>query len=248
MTPLAQRGDVAAKSTRTYSLARGEGIWRAWAMGGATAYIASSGKLFTATEEGGSTEVYPARELDRVMYPVFACPIDTESMYLGEQESGDLLSINLSTRETTVLKSGTEPFTGASSYAPADLVYASMESEQNFAGVVHNEAEGRYELILSVDGQVSVVASARAGFARTLGAAIVWFFVWLAALAALLWAAAALVRLAAGTPHAGREADDGGRAAAGAGRGAVAAAFRTARTRRPSAPALKSRSWTRATC
>lgn len=198
LDPLAQRGDVAAKSTRTYSLARGEGIWRAWAMGGATAYIASSGKLFTATEEGGSTEVYPARELDRVMYPVFACPIDTESMYLGEQESGDLLSINLSTRETTVLKSGTEPFTGASSYAPADLVYASMESEQNFAGVVHNEAEGRYELILSVDGQVSVVASARAGFARTLGAAIVWFFVWLAALAALLWASAALVRLAAG--------------------------------------------------
>lgn len=196
--PLASRGDIAAKSSRTYTLQPGEGIWRAWAMGSDTAYISGSGKLFLAGEDGAVTEVYPARSLTSVMYPIYAAPIDTQTMYLGEQESGDMLSIDLATRQTTVLKSGTEPFSGSGSYAPVDLVAASMESEQDFAGVVKNDAENRYELILSTGGQVSVITGARPGLGAAAGGTILWLAVWTAVCAAVLGLAAGLLRLARG--------------------------------------------------
>lgn len=180
---LTQGGELTAKNTRGYSIDRDEGIWRAWAMGSDTAYISGSGKLFLAKEGQGVTEIYPARVLERVMYPIYASPIDTETMYLGEQESGDLLSINLSTRQTTVLKSGTEPFSGSASYAPVDLVQASMESDQNFAGVVKNETSGVYELILSVDGQVEVIGQVRPGALTAAGNTLLWTAVWMAVFA-----------------------------------------------------------------
>lgn len=183
----------AEKSTRTYALNRDEGIWRAWAMGSGAAYLSGSGKLFLAREDQDAVEVYPARVLDRVMYPIFASPMDTETMYLGEQESGDILTIELSTGETTVLKSGTEPFSGTGSYAPVDLVQASMESDQNFAGVVKNETENRYELILSVDGQAEVIASARPA-AGAAGRVLLWSVIWAVVFFAVLRALAALFR------------------------------------------------------
>lgn len=189
---LTKGGDLGAKNSRGYSIDRSEGIWRAWAMGSDTAYISGSGKLFLAKEGQGMTEVYPARVLEQVMYPIYASPIDTETMYLGEQESGDLLSIDLSTRQTTLLKSGTEPFSGSTSYTPVDLVQASMENEQNFAGVVKNEGANRYELILSVNGQVEVITSARPGALSTLGGTLLWTAVWMGvfALAAMVLPAA----------------------------------------------------------
>ncbi|WP_367924465.1 hypothetical protein [uncultured Ruthenibacterium sp.] len=189
---------ITPKSSRTYPLDQNEGIWRAWAMGSSAAYISGSGKLFVANEEQAPEEIYPARVLDRVMYPIFASPIDTESMYLGEQESGDLLSINLSTRETTVLKSGTEPFSGTGSYAPVDLVQASMGNEQNFAGVVKNESENRYELILSVDGQVEVISSARPGLAKLLGSTVLWLVLWTTAFVVILTLVCSVLRALGG--------------------------------------------------
>lgn len=180
---LTQGGTLGAKNSRGYSIDRSEGIWRAWAMGSDTAYISGSGKLFLAKEGQAVTEIYPARVLERVMYPIYAAPIDTETMYLGEQESGDLLSIDLSTRQTTVIKSGTEPFSGSASYAPVDLVQVSMESDQNFAGVVQNEGAGRYELVLSVNGQVEVIATVRPDTLAMVGGTLLWAVVWLAVFA-----------------------------------------------------------------
>lgn len=181
---LTQGGDLTAKLNRGYTIDPDEGIWRAWAMGSDTAYISGSGKLFLAKEGQGTTEIYPARVLEEVMYPIYASPIDTGTMYLGEQESGDLLSIDLTTRQTTVLKSGTEPFAGSASYAPADLVQASIENEQNFVGVVKNETENRYELILSVDGQVEVISTVRPGIPILLGNTLLWTVIWLLVFAA----------------------------------------------------------------
>lgn len=181
---LTQGGSFAPSISRGYTIDSSEGIWRAWAMGSDTAYISGSGKLFLAREGEGSTEIYPARVLEEVMYPIYASPQDTETMYMGEQESGDMLSIDLTTRETTVLKNGTEPFSGSASYAPVDLVQVSMESEQNFVGVVKNDTENRYELILSVDGQVEVIASVRPGVASLLGSTLLWTVLWMALFAA----------------------------------------------------------------
>lgn len=181
---LTQSGDPGAKLSRSYTIDAAEGIWRAWAMGSDTAYISGSGKLFLAKEGQTAAEIYPARVLDRVMYPIFASPLDTDTMYLGEQESGDLLSIQLSTRQTTILKSGTEPFSGSGSYAPVDLVQASMESEQNFVGVVKNDTENRYELVLSVDGQVEVIATVRPEVGTLAGRTLLWTVLWLVIFAA----------------------------------------------------------------
>lgn len=181
---LSQGGTLTASINRAYAIDSSEGIWRAWAMGSDTAYISGSGKLFLAKEGAGSTEIYPARVLERVMYPIYASPLDTETMYMGEQESGDILSIDLTTKETTLLKSGTEPFSGSASYAPVDLVQASMESEQTFAGVVKNETENRYELILSVDGQVEVITTVRPAAAALVGSILLWTVLWLALFAA----------------------------------------------------------------
>lgn len=183
-TALTQGGEPASKLNRGYTIDPDEGIWRAWAMGSDTAYISGSGKLFLAREGEGATEIYPARVLEEVMYPLYASPIDTQTMYLGEQESGDLLSIDLTTRQTTVLKSGTEPFAGSASYAPADLVQASIENEQNFVGVVKNEAANRYELILSVDGQVEVISTVRPGWPILVGTTLLWTVIWLLVFAA----------------------------------------------------------------
>lgn len=186
LSALTSRGQAAAKSSRTYALEDGEGIWRAWAMGSATAYVSGSGKLFVSDENGSVSEAYPARVLDRVMYPVFASPIDTETMYIGEQESGDLLILDVTTRETTVVLEGNQPFSGSVSYTPADLVAASVSDGSNFAGVVKNEGEGSYELILCVSGQAQAVAAVRPSVARLLGAAVLWLFVWLAVCTAAL--------------------------------------------------------------
>ena len=180
LTALTSRGQAAAKSSRTYALESGEGIWRAWAMGSATAYVSGSGKLYLSGEDGTVSEVYPARVLDRVMYPVYASPIDTETMYLGEQESGDMLVIDVTTRETNIVMEGNQAFTGTGSYMPADLVAASVSDVSNFAGFVKNEGENRYELVLCTGGQSQIVASVRPGAAALIGVSLLWIIVWTA--------------------------------------------------------------------
>lgn len=194
LSALTSRGQAGAKSSRTYALEADEGVWRAWAMGSSTAYVSGSGKLFLSGEDGSVDEIYPARVLDRVMYPIYASPIDTETMYLGEQESGDMLIIDVTTRATTVVKEGNQAFTGSGSYTPADLVAASISDEGNFMGVVNNAAENRYELVITVNGQSSVISSVRATVAGILGGAVLWLVIWTAVCAAVLTVLSMLFR------------------------------------------------------
>lgn len=99
------------QSTRTYSIDEKEGIYEAVIAGSSIAYTSRSGKVFAASEgQSSAREIYPARVLTTVMYPLFIAPCDTDSVYIGEQESGDILLLSLTSGDTQVLKSGTEPF------------------------------------------------------------------------------------------------------------------------------------------
>lgn len=193
-TDSAVQGPLVLKASHSYPIAADDGIWQALPAGGDMAYISNSGKVFVTAEEGKAVEVYPARELTSVMYALYACPLDGDSIYLGEQESGDLLTLKLATGETTALHKGSEPFAGASSYTPADVCRMSMRSETDFAAVVINSTTNRPEILLTEGDAVRSISAAKrsapAAVAGILLDAVIWF-------AGLMLAAAALRALAA---------------------------------------------------
>lgn len=193
-------GTLAARASRSYQLSAADGVYQALPAGSDMAYISASGKLFLAVEDKTAKEVYPARDLTSVMYPVWAAPIDTETIYIGEQESGDMLVLSLSTGETTLLKDGTEPFAGTGSYAPVDVVKMAMADDQNFAAVVESSELGRFDLLLCRAGTVSIVSEARASAAGLLWQVVKGFALW----GLGLWLALRIVLAAVGVVARGR--------------------------------------------
>ena len=189
--------DLIAKSARTYPLAPAEGIYRALPQGLRVAYTTMSGKVFVTEEGGQAREIYPARELTEVMYPAFLCPESAETVVIGEQESGDLCSLNTVTGETRVLKNGTEPFSGVSSYAPADLAAMSMWDGQNFTGAARNEGARAYDLVVSDETGVRVISELTLGFGltarRAAALALLGFGALVAAMGAV-WGVAWMIR------------------------------------------------------
>ena len=131
-------------------------------------------KVFLTAEGGGDpVEVYPNRVLTELMYPLFLAPQGADEIYIGEQESGDLLSLGLRDGGTTLLKSGTEPFSGVSGYTPGSLRAVSMTDPQNFSALAPN-ADG-FALITSQDGEVTAAESLRPSLGR-LALKVLWTF------------------------------------------------------------------------
>ncbi len=156
------------KHSRTYNISSEEGIHELAPYGDDIIFMAKSGKLFMASEgEPAPTEIYPARSLERVMYPIFFT-IQDDIVLLGEQESGDILSLIPSTGETDILKSGTEPFSGESSYTPINILSMSMVDTDNFLAVTKNEATRSYDLLHTVSGQTTEINTLSRGFIATL--------------------------------------------------------------------------------
>ncbi len=156
------------KHSRTYNISSEEGIHELEPYGEDIIYMAKSGKLFMASEGAEApTELYPARTLERVMYPIFFTVLD-DIVLLGEQESGDILSLIPTTGETSVLKSGTEPFSGESSYTPINILAMSMVDTTNFLAVTKNEATRSYDLLHTVSGQTNEITTLGRGFFATL--------------------------------------------------------------------------------
>lgn len=193
-------GALTLKNTRSYQLADKDGIYAAVPAGGNVAYISGSGKLFLATEKAAATEVYPARELTSVMYPLYLAPLDTDTVYIGEQESGNLLTLDLATGQTTVQREGGVPFSGATSYAPVNLLTASLSDPQNFAATVKNSTANRFEILLCQGGTVSVIAEASPRFLPQTGTVLCGAALW----AAALFLALRLIALWIHTVRAGR--------------------------------------------
>lgn len=160
---LAKKGTPASKGTRTYSIDPAEGIYRAVPASSQVAYATMSGKVYLAAEGAAATEIYPARELRELMYPMFIAPYDGEHVLIGEQESGDISLLNLADGSTSVLQGGSERFTGVSNYAPSDILTASVRDGENYTAVVRNSSTGFYELVVSEAGSYSVVGRLTSG-------------------------------------------------------------------------------------
>ncbi len=165
------------KFSRSYMINPEEGIYDIVPYADDTLYIAKSGKLFLATEgEDEPTELYPARELESVMYPMYVAVRD-DVVILGEQESGDILTLDVESRETTTIKRGSEPFTGDSSFTPDDILAMSMEDITNFLAVTRNSSDGSYNLLITTGGQTIQVSNLSGGFFSELGSFIIKFIV-----------------------------------------------------------------------
>lgn len=142
--------------SRSYPLTGEEGIWKAVVAGSDVAYASKSGKIFLAAEDAPPKEVYPNRVLTELMYPLFISSMSADTIYIGEQESGNMLTLNLRDGSTQVVKSGTEPFSGVNSLAPINLRAMSMVDSQNFSALAPREEEG-YCLVSAYGGTVAVV-------------------------------------------------------------------------------------------
>lgn len=138
------------KSERFYPLAEGEGVYQAIGNGTDLAYISNSGKLFYATETS-VTEVYPAREVEVLMYPLYLSYAETGFVYLQDGESGNILKLNLSDgTEETVMK-GTAAFSAAEVITPADICMMSMTNMNNFSAVIRDSSGKGYSILVLQD-------------------------------------------------------------------------------------------------
>lgn len=176
---------IQKKNSRSYTLAKGEGISLAAIAGGSVAYMTRSGKIFLTGENGECVEKYPARSLDKLMYPSFIAARDEEGIYLGEQESGDLMTLELASGEATVLKGGTEPFSGAASITPRDIAYMDFVSEEQFAAVAKS-SDNSYRILVSTSFGVYQTAELSEGIISRIFGYILEFILYLLVLLTLL--------------------------------------------------------------
>lgn len=172
---------LSLKNTRTYPLKADEGIYKAMGNGANLVYISDSGKIYCADEER-VWEVYPARTLERLMYPTFIAYAESGYIYLGEHESGDMIRLNLSDGSEETVLDGRSSFGGSGIYTPGDVVQMSMSSLNSFTALVENSQGDGFHFLIAQDGTVHVVNSMKYGILSLTG---VFFLKW------LLYAAAA---------------------------------------------------------
>ncbi len=186
---LAARAMPKPQSVRTYPINDKEGIYQAVIAGTNIAYTSRSGKVFvTSEEQQAAREVYPARTLTKVMYPLFIAPCNTDSVYIGEQESGDILQLTLASGETTQQKPGTEPFSGNTSYAPVNIRSMSMTDPLNFSALVRSSARSAFDLLICKNGEASEISALRQNMLMLVLQAVLRWLCWAAGILLVLQA------------------------------------------------------------
>ncbi|MGN1180547.1 MAG: HAMP domain-containing protein [Suilimivivens sp.] len=135
------------KSERVYPLAEGEGIYQAIGNGTDIAYISNSGKLFYATK-ADVKEVYPARQVEVLMYPLYLSYAETGFVYLQDGESGNILKLNLTDGSEEVVMKGTAAFSAAEVITPKDICVMSMTNLGNFSAVIRDSSGQGYNLLV----------------------------------------------------------------------------------------------------
>jgi hypothetical protein len=148
-------GTLNIKNTTTYPLA-GEGIYQA--MGNSTdlVYISDSGKIFRANEEAVQ-EVFPARDLETLMYPLFFTYAESGYIFFEEKVSGNIVKLNLADGSEDIVRIGDEALDGASSVTFKDFAKVSMSNLNVYTAVVYNNADATYNVLTSYDGSVSTI-------------------------------------------------------------------------------------------
>ena len=139
------------KSERFYPIAEGEGVYQAVGNGTNIAYISNSGKLFFATEKSVK-EVYPARQVEVLMYPLYLSYAETGYVYLQDGESGNILKLNLTDGTEEVVMRGTGAFSVAEVITPQDICMMSMTNLNNFSAVVRDSSGKGYHLLVMQEG------------------------------------------------------------------------------------------------
>lgn len=147
---------LSLKNTRTYPLKDGEGIYKAIANSTNLVYISDSGKVFCANEEK-VWEVYPARNLEKLMYPSYISYAESGYIYLGEHETGNIIKLNLNDGSEEVVWDGHSAFFGAGLYTPKDVIDISMSSLNNFTALVKNAKNTSFQLLNVQAGQAYVI-------------------------------------------------------------------------------------------
>ncbi len=157
--------DLYSLSLREYEISPDEGVYQALIVGLDIAYLSQSGKVYYASADGGeAAEIYPARELTQRMYPMFIAPYDSGVMVAQRGDAswsynGDFIAIPAGGGAETLVRSGSDPFSGQSGYSPKDVLLMSMRDQGSYVGVVQNETSGYYELLIGKGGEAFVVDS-----------------------------------------------------------------------------------------
>lgn len=173
------------KSERFYKIAEGEGVYQAIGNGTDIAYISYSGKLFHSTENS-VTEVYPARELKELMYPLYLSYAETGFVYLQDGESGNILKLNLSDgSEETVMK-GAATFSAAEVITPEDICMMSMTNVNNFSAVVKNSSGNGYHLLVLQDSVGYLIKGMLPKTSHLVVTFVKWFAIYFAIATAII--------------------------------------------------------------
>lgn len=154
------------KTTRVYPLSEGEGIYQAIGSGTNLVYVSDSGKVFVATEET-VTEVYPARELETLIYPTFVAYAETGYVYMGEHETGNVIKLNLTDGSEEVLQSGSSPLNGATIYTSRDFETMSMVDLNTYVALVSSKVSSNFQILITDAGITNVVSNISYGYTTT---------------------------------------------------------------------------------
>ncbi len=166
------------KSYREYEVDPEEGIYDVVVASDGVAFATMSGKVFAAEDGGEAEEIYPARELTELMYPMFIEAFDSEKVLIGEQISGDVLSLSVGSGDTEMLMSNSTKFTGINDYSSGDLLLASFADTQNYAGVVKSINTDGYAVVISEDGIASSVEKITKGIIPFVAGVIINFLIY----------------------------------------------------------------------
>ena len=177
---LRDKEEITIKKKRVYPVNPSDGIFQAIPFSSEVVYSTMSGKIFVTSEEATeATEVYPARVLDTLMYPMFISENTTETILMGEQESGDIVALNIANGTTETFKNGMQSFSGTSQYTPKDIMKASFIDDLNFTGVVKNPTLDKFELVVSQQGEYTIVETVRASLGSIVLNALKYFGIYL---------------------------------------------------------------------
>jgi len=161
-------GTLSLKSSRTYPMKPGEGIYKAIGNSTNLAYISDSGKVYCANESR-VWEVYPARKVTTLMYANFIAYAESGYIYLGEHETGDIIKLRLEDGVEETVWSGNSPFGGSSIYTPQNIVTISMSSLNKYTALVKNIKTGGFNLLLAEDGTANAIEEFRYDIGSILG-------------------------------------------------------------------------------
>ncbi len=173
------------KSERVYPLSEGEGVYQAIGNGTDIAYVSNSGKLFYATETEVK-EVYPAREVEVLMYPLYLSYAETGFVYLQDAESGNILKLNLMDGTEEVVMKGTAAFSAAETITPKEICMMSRTNLSNFSAVIKDNLGKGYQLLILQERSGYVIQEMTQPLSRLVIAFFKYLILYLATAAAVV--------------------------------------------------------------